>query len=180
MLQSHYPTLSHISPDEFYQRINFVEPGYIRTDADEVTYSLHVIIRYQIEKYLFNEPNHDIHSLPKLWNDKYKKYLRVDVPNDSVGILQDIHWSGGAFGYFPSYVLGKLYSAQLWETLIHESPQAESMISSGDFTYIRHWLLNQIHSAGNLYHPEELIKKATGKPLSTQSFLNYLQKKYIR
>ncbi len=179
MLQSYYPTLSHISPDEFYQRINYVEPGYIRTDADEVTYSLHVIIRYQIEKYLFSESDSNIHSLPKFWNDKYKEYLGVNVPNDSVGILQDIHWSGGAFGYFPSYVLGKLYSAQLWETLMCESPQTESMISRADFAFIRNWLVKQIHSAGNLYHPEELIEKATSKPLSTKSFLDYLQKKYI-
>lgn len=176
-LQEKFPQLKDISVDNLYSAVNKVTPSLIRTEADELTYSLHIIIRYEIEKQLINgEINVD--DLPKIWSEKYLKYLGIEPENDSEGVLQDMHWSDGSFGYFPSYALGNLYGGQLLNTMLKENNNAINELENGDLTYINNWLQNNIHKYGAIYTPNELIKKVTGEELTAKYFIEYLNKKY--
>ena len=156
---------------------NQVEPSFIRVEADEVTYNLHIILRYEIEKQLFNG-DLDVNDLPKVWNQMFKEWFGLDVINDTTGVLQDIHWSMGAFGYFPTYTLGNLYAAQLFETMKHEFEDMNKMIENGDWNLLLKWLKEKIHEKGRLYNPSDLIKNATGNAPSSKPFLKYLNEKY--
>lgn len=157
--------------------INKVTPSYIRIEADEVTYSLHVIIRYEIEK-LMVSGGVTVDELPKLWNQKYEEYLGVTPENDSQGIMQDMHWSDAMIGYFPSYALGNLYGAQFYYQMKKDIPNLNQQIEAGNLTEIFNWLKVNIHEQGNLYTPAQLVERVTGEPLNPQYFLDYLYEKY--
>ena len=142
-----------------------------------MTYPLHVILRYEIEKGLFDD-SIEVNTLPEIWNSKMKEYLGVEPPTDTLGVLQDTHWSGGAFGYFPSYTLGAIYASQFYQTLNDEKPDLDKLIESGNLATIREWLNQKIHQKGRLLTVPDLIKEVTGDNLNPNIFLNYLKNKY--
>jgi len=183
---SHYLTLfratfpenfAAITVEQFYRALNVCKTDFIRVEADEVTYPLHVILRYEIEKGLF-DGSMQVNDLPDIWNELMRKYLGITPPNDTLGVLQDSHWSGGAFGYFPSYTLGAMYACQFYRTLLKEVPDIEQQITCGNFAPIREWLNDKIHRQGRLFTPQELVVKITGEPLNPDYFIGYVNSKY--
>ena len=164
-----------VSEQELYEAINIVEPSLIRTEADEVTYGLHIIIRYEMEKMICNNQI-DINDVPKVWNKLYKDYLGVDVPDDSKGVLQDVHWTGG-FGYFPSYAIGNCYNAMYLKRLEKELP-FKRLVMDGDFKTINKWMKENVFIHANVLTPKEWLKELTGESLSPKAFLEYLNNKY--
>ena len=158
---------------------NEVKPDFIRVEADEVTYNLHIMIRYEIEKMIFNE-GLAVEEIPETWNKMMKDWFGIEVPNDSLGCLQDIHWSMGAFGYFPTYTLGNLYAAQLLQSMSDELGDIGEIISSGDWSSMLTWLRTRIHQNGSLMTPSQLIESATGRAPSPEDFLNYVEIKYSK
>ncbi len=170
-------SLQRATVDTFYQAINACRPGFIRVEADELTYPLHVILRFEIEKDLF-EGSLSVDDLPEAWNEKMKKYLGIIPPTDTVGVLQDSHWSSGAFGYFPSYTLGAIYACQFYNALREELPDTDKNIETGHFVPIKNWLNQKIHRQGRLYTPQELVLRITGEPLNPQHLIHYLKSKY--
>ena len=171
------PNLAKIELEQFVSAINRVEPSKIRIEADEVTYNLHIIIRFELERDLF-EGKVKVNELPQVWNQKYKDYLSVGVQDDAEGVMQDTHWASGLFGYFPSYALGNLYTGQIRGAITKDLPEWREQVAKGKLHEINEWLNKNIHSPSNLYDPEELIKKATGKPLNSEAYLSYLNEKY--
>lgn len=169
--------LENIGINDFYRSINCVKPSLIRVEADEVTYNLHIIIRYEIEKALINGEI-KVRELPNVWNEKMKKYLGVKPANDAEGVLQDIHWSIGAIGYFPTYLLGNLYSAQWWNKMKGEINDFDALIEKGDCEKMRSWLIENIHREGRRYSASDLVKHVTGEPLNAKYFLDYLKDKF--
>ena len=182
--KTHYPILKQtfveqlkdISLDQFYRAINKVENSLIRTEADELTYPLHIMIRYEIEKKIFNNEV-KTKDLPKLWNKLYKEYLNIDVKTDTEGILQDIHWSGGSFGYFPTYALGSAYSAQLYNQMKKEL-NVEEVFAEKDLTTVNEWLKEKVHKFGKSKTPQEILIMATGEPFNPKYYIEYLKEKY--
>ncbi len=173
------PILDGVTLDSFVRAINRVEPSLIRTEADEVTYSLHVILRFEIESDLVSG-RLAVKDLPGAWNAKMVELLGVEPPDDSRGCLQDIHWAIGYIGYFPSYALGNLYAAQLWDRLRETLPNAAASLERGDVAGVREWLREKIHRPGSTWLPGELIERATGKDLEAKHFVAYLNEKYAR
>ncbi len=169
--------VADVQLDKFVHAINQVTPSKIRVEADEVTYGLHIIVRFNIERDLFADKV-KVSELPELWNQKYKEYLGTKIENDSEGVMQDTHWASGLYGYFPSYALGNIYSGQLLEAMEEQLPDWRKKLETGNFEYARDWLKRNVHAQGNLYDPPELIKKITGKPLTVKPYLNYLNGKY--
>lgn len=179
-LQRFFPEqLAAVSLEDFYRAINYVEPSLIRVEADELTYNLHIMIRYEIEKALMEETI-QVKDLPQVWNDKMQEYLGITPPSDALGVLQDIHWSQGGFGYFPSYSLGNLYAAQLLNTMEQKLPHFFDDIANGNFSTIREWLRENIHQYGKLYTPAELIQNVTGEELNAKYLVDYLEQKYTK
>lgn len=177
-LQQHFPEqFKDVTVDQFHRAINKVENSLIRIEADELTYNLHIIIRYEIEKELFNN-GLSVKDLPKVWNEKYEQYLGIVPPNDGLGVLQDVHWSGGSFGYFPSYSLGNMYGAQIAHTLKKELPEFDELVAAGNFTPIREWLIAKIYRFGKSRKPAELIQEITGEDLNPDYLADYLEQKY--
>ncbi|OOM81875.1 carboxypeptidase 1 [Clostridium puniceum] len=176
-IKEEFPSLKNVKLDKFYEAVNYVKPSLIRTEADELTYSLHVIIRYEIEKQLING-DIEVKDLPRIWREKYIEYLGVEPKTDSEGVLQDMHWSAGNFGYFPSYALGNIYGGQFLYKILEENKDAINNLVDGDLSYINNWLSDNIHKHGAIYTPEELVKKVTGEEISTKYFLRYLEEKY--
>ncbi|MHA1653680.1 MAG: carboxypeptidase M32 [Candidatus Thorarchaeota archaeon] len=172
-------TFSDVAVDDFVRAVNIVRPSKIRIEADEVTYSLHVIIRFEIERDLFSDKV-TISELPQVWNDKYEKYLGVEIENDAEGVMQDTHWASGLWGYFPSYALGNVYDGMWLEKINRDLPGWQDRIADGEFAHIRKWLTENIHSKSALYDPADLVKRVTGKELEARSFLRYLETKYSR
>ena len=170
------PNLAEVSAEDFYKAINKVEPSLIRTEADEVTYCLHVMVRYEIEKKAM-AGELAIKDFPAEWNRLYKEYLGVDVPDDKHGVLQDSHWSGGSIGYFPSYALGSAYGAQFLAKM-QESIDTEEALSRGDFSKINEWNKEQIWKHGSLYQPDEVLERVLQAPFDAGVFADYLEKKY--
>lgn len=171
-------TYKDVDFDSFFHAINQVKPSKIRVTADEATYSLHVIIRFEIERDLFSgKLNFD--DLPQAWNKKYKEYLGIDIENDSEGCMQDTHWAGGGFGYFPTYALGNIYNAHQLHAMKKDLPFYD-LIREGNLKPIVDWLAEKIHKEGNLYDPPELMKKITGEDLSPKYFIDYLHEKYSK
>ena len=158
---------------------NEVKPDFIRVEADEITYNLHIMIRYEIEKKIFND-NLPVSEIPALWNNMMNEWFGIEVPNDSLGCLQDIHWSMGAFGYFPTYTLGNLYAAQLLKAMEEDLGDIDAIISSGDWSNMLDWLRIKVHSKGSILEPSDLIKSATGLPPSPEPFLEYVEEKYSK
>lgn len=166
-----------LTPENLYAHVNAVCPSFIRTDADEVTYNLHTIIRFEIERELI-EGSIEVKDVPQIWKSKMKDYLGIDVTSHAQGCLQDVHWSCGLFGYFPTYSFGNLYAAQFWNSLIKENPQAYKQVAKGDFKEILAWLRKNIHAHGRTYSSAQLVKKVTGEELNSCYFAEYLEKKY--
>lgn len=163
--------------DEFIRAINVVTPSKIRIEADEVTYNLHVIIRFQIEKDLFADKL-TIAELPTVWNQKYEQALGVKIENDSEGVMQDTHWASGLYGYFPTYALGNIYSGQITNKIQQENPLWREELSKGNLESVRVWLTRNIYNHGNLYDPVDLLEKATGEKPTVKPYLQYLEEKY--
>lgn len=156
---------------------NKVSTGFIRVEADEVTYNLHVMIRYEIEKMLFNG-DLTVKQLPQAWNSMFEQWFGIKVPDDSMGCLQDIHWSMAAFGYFPTYTLGNLYAAQLLESMSADLGDIDQIIADGDWSSLLQWLRPRIHQQGSVMTPTQLIESATGKAPSPDAFIRYIESKY--
>jgi len=165
--------------DNFYRMINTVSPSLIRVEADEVTYSLHIMLRFEMEKLLI-DGNLTVNDLPDVWNQKTMEYLGLTPPTNKEGVLQDIHWSMGAFGYFPTYALGNLYAAPIMKQAAKEIPGLEGKIETGDLLSLREWLREKIHTKGRRRFAEDLIVDITGTELSAKPFMNYLLEKYSK
>jgi len=170
-------SLSGLRLEEFVHAINRVEPSKIRVDADEVTYGLHIIIRFNIETDLFAD-RITVRELPEAWNQAYKQYLGINVEDDSEGVMQDTHWAAGLFGYFPSYALGNIYGGQMLTAMEKTLPDWREQMAKGNFNCVKQWLIKNVHSQGNLYAPPDLIKRITRQELQVKPFLSYLNKKY--
>lgn len=179
-LQEHFPDqFGNLELDEFYRAINAVQPSFIRVEADELTYNLHIMVRYEIEKALI-AGEIEAKDLPGIWNAKMNEYLGITPSNNSEGVLQDIHWSFGGFGYFPSYSLGNLYAAQILHKIQQDVPEFYDSIEQGNFAVIQNWLKENIHQYGMLYTPNELVVKATGEELNADYLVQYLENKYSK
>ncbi|WP_071131237.1 carboxypeptidase M32 [Enterococcus timonensis] len=183
--QTNYPmfqeitgdTFADISFEDFYRSMKQTKSSLIRIEADPLTYPIHIIIRYEIEKELFNG-NLAVADLPKVWAEKYQEYLGVTPANDLEGVLQDVHWSGGSFGYFPSYALGYMYAAQLYDAM-NEDQDVEEILLTDDYSPIVKWNTEKIHQYGASKQPNWLMEQACGQQLNPQHLLNYLQKIYF-
>ncbi|MDR2828155.1 MAG: carboxypeptidase M32 [Acholeplasmatales bacterium] len=176
-LQDLFPKqLSKVSLNDFYNFINIPSRSLIRIEADELTYSLHIMVRYEIEKQLMNGKL-KVKDLPKTWNKLYKQYLGIKPSNDSLGVLQDIHWSGGSFGYFPTYALGSAYSAQFYNSM-DKDINVSLCIKNNDFKSIREWLKTNIHQYGAFKKPLDIIKDACNEEFNPNYYINYLIEKY--
>ncbi|MCL2592442.1 MAG: carboxypeptidase M32 [Defluviitaleaceae bacterium] len=184
--QYFYPTLqeyfkeqlSDVSADEFHRALNVTKPSFIRIEADELTYNLHIMVRFEVEK-LLAEGNVPINELPKIWNDKYTEYLGVTPPNDKLGILQDIHFSAGLFGYFPTYSLGNAYAAQMLHVM-KKTVDIDATIKSRDLAPIVSWLNENVHKYGRLKKAKELIMDISGEPLNPKYLTDYLEQKFTK
>jgi carboxypeptidase Taq len=177
-LQALFPAqFGNVSLEKFYKGINKVERSLIRVEADEATYNLHVMLRLELEIAMI-ESKIAIKDLPEAWNARMKDYLGVVPPNDAQGVLQDIHWSGGMLGYFSTYALGNLVSAQLWEKFKLTVPDIDDQMRRGDFSGLLSWLRIKIHQYGRKYEPQELVKRVTGSPIDPAPYIRYLKSKY--
>ncbi len=168
--------LRGIGPERFYRAVNKVQPSLIRVDADELTYDLHIIVRFELEQEIFSgalAPR----DLPEAWNEKVRAYLGLDVPNDAQGVLQDLHWFEGAFGYFPTYSLGNVIAGQLWRAVNEAIPDLDDQIERGDFVPLREWLRENIHRHGRRLTATEVVERVTGGPIKTGPYLPYLTEK---
>lgn len=173
-----FPQFKNLSKEELYEMVNASECGLVRTEADELTYPLHILIRYEIEKMMADGTlNYD--ELPKIWADKYEQYLGVRPENDKDGVLQDMHWSAGDIGYFPSYALGSAFAAQLAEKMAEEL-DVEEVIEKGEFEKIAQWLEKNVHHYGALKPMKEIVEEVTGKPFDPYIYTNYLKEKYSK
>lgn len=167
---------TNYSARDFYKAVNTIRPSLIRVEADEITYNMHIILRYEIERDMVNRTL-DLRDVPEAWNEKMRKYLGITPPSDAEGCLQDIHWSFGGFGYFPSYTLGKLYAAMIWRVMQADLPTVRDDIRSGNFAPILGWLREKIHRHGRTLKPAELIRRVTGRELNSQDFIDYANAK---
>ncbi|MAE38153.1 MAG: carboxypeptidase M32, partial [Euryarchaeota archaeon] len=172
--QKHFPNnFEGVTPEMLWQAVNQVEPSLIRVEADEATYNLHIMIRYEVEKKLINGEL-EVDDLPDAWDDMYEEFLGVRSPTRSEGVLQDIHWSFGAFGYFPTYTLGNLYSAQILLAARKELPNLDEQIRNGEFTPLLDWLRAHVHARASILEPTDLIEEATGEQPKPDAFVDYL------
>ena len=177
-LQAAFPAqLGQVEVQAFYRATNKVRPTFIRVEADEVTYNLHTMLRFELELDLL-EGRLEARHAPEAWNDKVGEYLGLEVTEDRLGVLQDTHWSSGLIGYFPTYTIGNLASAQLFETALTDAPSIPDDIAHGRFDTLLAWLRENVHQHGRKYLPADLIQRATGKPLSAAPYIGYLRKKY--
>jgi len=176
--QAAFPSqLGNISLETFYKGINRVQPSLIRVEADEATYNLHVMLRLEIEIALL-EGSIKVQDLPAYWNSKMQEYLGVTPKNDAQGVLQDVHWSSGYVGYFPTYALGNLVSVQLWEKIQEQMPDLSSQIRAGQFGELLGWLRTNIHQHGCKFEPQEMVMKVAGSRITPEPYIRYLKKKY--
>jgi carboxypeptidase Taq len=180
-----YPELKKLFPAQldgvslktFYKAINKVEPSLIRVNADEATYNLHIMLRLELEIGMV-DGTVAVKDLPQIWNAKMDEYLGIVPPDDARGVLQDIHWSGGSIGYFSTYALGNLISAQLWEKIRKDIANLDDQIRRGDFSELLGWLRTNLHQHGRKYEPQALVEKVTGSRIKPEPYLRYLTKKY--
>ena len=171
------PQFQNISLDEFYQEINHVRNSFIRVDADELTYCMHIILRYELEKAIFRD-GVCVEELPALWNEKMQEYLQITPENDAQGILQDTHWAGGSFGYFPSYLLGSIYDGMYLDTMQEQLGNVDDILREGRIAEITKWLGEQIHQYGNTRTPRQVIESVCGKEVSAEPLIRHFKKKY--
>jgi carboxypeptidase Taq len=166
-----------ISQEEFVKAANIIQPSKIRVSADEMTYALHIIIRFEIELALFSGEL-EASDIPQVWNEKYQDYLGVEIKNDAEGALQDTHWAWGYWGYFPTYALGNIYSGMILEALEKDIPDWKKYLSEGLVAPSVDWLRKNVHHKANLYDPERMLEEITGKKVTAQPFIDYLENKY--
>jgi carboxypeptidase Taq len=177
-LQETYPEhLAGVDLERFHRGVRAVRPGLIRIQADEVTYGMHVMLRFELEQDIV-EGRVALRDLPQRWNEKMWEYLGVEVPNDGNGVLQDVHWSGGSIGYFSTYLIGTVASVQIWEAARRDIPDLEDQIGRGEFASLRGWLGEHVHALGRKYSPQETLRRATGSPIAAQPYLEHLRKTY--
>ncbi len=169
--------LGNLSMEQFYRGINRVEPSLIRIEADEATYNLHIMLRFEIETGLM-EGKLETKDLPEIWNSRMQAYLGITPPSDSHGVLQDVHWSGGMIGYFPTYALGNLISVQWWEKMVADHPNIPDEIASGDFSTVLAWMRENVHRYASRYDPQDLVQKITGSRITSEPYMRYLEQKY--
>ncbi|ANQ53990.1 peptidase M32 [Thermosipho sp. 1063] len=175
----YFPNFKNVKVEEFWRAINTVERSLIRTEADEVTYNLHIMLRFELEEALIND-RITVDELPKLWNEKMKEYLGIVPKNDALGVLQDVHWAHGSFGYFPSYMLGNLYAAQIYYAMKKDIPNFGEKIEKGQFIEILSWLRKKVHSKGKTLMPIELIKEISNEELNPKYFIEYVKEKFTK
>jgi carboxypeptidase Taq len=175
-LQETFPAeLGSVDEETWFRSINDVRPGLIRIEADEASYNLHIILRFELEQRIMD--GLDLRELPDIWNESMAHYLGVDVPNDAQGVLQDVHWSRGGFGYFPTYSLGNVISVQIWERLRDDLDDVDGQIARGEFAEIREWLRENVHRHGRKFTPVETLERAVGGAIDAEPYLAYLQGK---
>jgi carboxypeptidase Taq len=178
MLDESFPAeLDGIGPEGFFRAVNKVQPSLIRIEADELTYDLHILLRFELERELIGG-NLEPRDLPAAWNERVQSYLGIDVPDDAHGVLQDVHWAGGDFGYFPTYSLGNVIAAQLWEAMRLALPDLDRQIEQGDFEPLREWLREQVHRHGRKFSADEVVERATGRPIEVGPYVSYLTDKF--
>jgi carboxypeptidase Taq len=175
--QQAFPCLDGVNLSAFHLAINEVRPDLIRTEADEVTYNLHILLRFELERALIRG-DLQVAELPDAWNEKMRDFLGLTPPNHAQGVMQDVHWSGGHFGYFPTYTLGNIYAAQFFARAERDLGAQAENFSRGDFAPLLEWLRHQIHSQGKRYRPRELVQAVTGEDLNPEYLINYLTKKF--
>lgn len=183
--RAHYPALQGLFPEQlgphpveaFHRAINKVQPSFIRVEADELTYNLHIVLRFELEQRML-AGELAVADLPAAWNEQFRALFGIVPPNDREGVLQDIHWSGPSFGYFPTYALGNLYAAQLYEAATQAEPAIESELAEGRTEALRAWLVEKVHRHGRKYPPAELCRRATGQSLAPDSFIRYARAKF--
>jgi carboxypeptidase Taq len=177
-LQSTFPgQVGSVPIEDFYAAANLVKPSLIRVEADEVTYNLHILIRFEMELAMMNG-DIGVDEIPGLWNEKYKSYLGIDVPSDADGCMQDIHWSMGIQGYFPTYTFGNLISVQLWNTMIKEIPDIWDQIEAGRFSGLLSWLQENVHRPGKMYRTPDMLRHLTGEPMNADHWIGYIKEKF--
>jgi carboxypeptidase Taq len=177
-LQELFPSqLQNVSLENFYKGINKVDPSFIRVEADEATYNLHIMLRMELEIALM-EGTLQAGDLPEAWNSRMQDYLGLIPPDDAQGVLQDVHWSSGYIGYFPTYALGNLISLQLWEAIHEDLPDLEEQIRRGEFASLLAWLREKIHRYGKKFQPQELVQRVTGSKIDPGAYMRYLNSKY--
>ena len=169
--------LGDVELDAFYAAINCVQPSFIRVEADELTYNLHIVLRFEIERALFTG-RLEVADVPAAWNEQFQQLLGLTPPSDAQGCLQDVHWAMGIFGYFPTYALGNLYAAQFFARARQDLPQLDDHIRSGEHGPLLAWLRERIHQHGQRYRAHELVERVTGEPLSLEPFMNYVTEKF--
>jgi carboxypeptidase Taq len=169
--------LGDVDLDRFLAGINRVKPSLIRIKADEVTYGMHVILRFELEQDLIHG-RVAVRDLPQVWNERMNEYLGVDVPNDAQGVLQDTHWASGSIGYFSTYLLGTVMSVQIWQKILEDVPDLEEQIERGEFGALRDWLGEHVHSLGRKFSPQETLRRATGSTIDPKPYIAYLRAKY--
>jgi carboxypeptidase Taq len=176
-LQEHFPeALGDVELDDFYRSVNWVSPSYIRVEADEATYNLHVILRFELEQQLLDgsvAPD----DLPGVWNERMRDLLGVEPPNDRLGVLQDVHWAAGLIGYFATYALGNVISAQIWERISEDIPDLHDRFEQGEFGELRQWLIDRLYRHGRKFTPKETLDRVVGGPLDATPYLHYLRDK---
>jgi len=177
LAQSVFPeVLGEVEQEAFYQAINRVKPSYIRVDADEATYNLHVILRFELEQELI-AGTLELGDLPEVWNARFEEYLGIPIPSDTVGVLQDVHWSGGSFGYFPTYSLGNIVSVQIWDKLRSELPDLPAQFEVGEFGELHAWLRSNLYALGRKFTPQETLERVVGGPIDAKPYIRYLTEK---
>ena len=176
-LQEAFPAqLGSVEVEDFYRAVNKIEPTFIRVDADQVTYNMHVILRFELEQEIVTEAI-ALADVPEAWNAKIKEYLGIDVPDDRRGVLQDVHWSGGGLGYFPTYSLGNVMSLQIWQRVRDAIPNLDEQFEQGEFGPLREWLRDNLHRYGRKFTPQETLQRVAGAPLDAGPYLGYLRDK---
>ena len=177
ILKEYFPLqLKNITSFDFFRAINKISKTFIRTESDELTYNLHIILRFELENELINKKIR-VRDIPDIWNQRFYEYFGLNPESVREGCLQDIHWAHGSFGYFPTYTLGKIYSAMLWKKIKEDLPDVMSMIENGNFIPIKNWLKENIHQHGKLYEPKTLMEILTGKILDVDDYHNYIKNK---
>jgi carboxypeptidase Taq len=176
-LQDRFPSLAAVDLEAFLRAINRAEPGLIRVDADETTYSLHIILRFELEQEIITGAIR-LEDLPEAWNARMRDFLGVEVPDDAHGVLQDVHWSGGGMGYFPTYALGNVISLQIWQRVREELPDVDDAIAAGDVSPLGDWLRERLYRHGRKYTPKEMLERVAGTPtIDPEPYLAYLREK---
>ena len=176
-LQSAFPeALGDVEQERFYRAINRVKPSYIRVDSDEATYNLHIILRFELEQEIL-AGTVTLQELPEVWKARFEDYFGISCPDDRMGVLQDVHWSGGGFGYFPTYTLGNVVSVQIWEKALSDLPDLHDQFELGEFGPLHEWLRTNLYSLGRKFTPQETLERVVGGPIDAKPYIRYLKEK---